>query len=115
MTQHTPGPWATSRDGVPEDHIQITIYAEATGKRVATAFETEANAALIAAAPETAAERERLRAVNAELVAALTAIEEAACSLTSGVYRLQPKQQRDRDDIIKWCKAALAKAAGGGT
>lgn len=49
---HTPGPWATSRDAVPEWHTQITVYEEATGKRVATVFETPANARLIAAAPD---------------------------------------------------------------
>ena len=54
-TQHTPGPWATSRDAVPEWHTQITVYEEATGKRVATVFETPANARLIKVAPEMAA------------------------------------------------------------
>ena len=49
---HTPGPWETSRDAVPPGHVQITIYAESTGERVATAFERNANAKLIAAAPE---------------------------------------------------------------
>lgn len=51
-TKHTPGPWATSRDAVPAGHIQITIYAEASGERVATAFLAEENADLIAAAPD---------------------------------------------------------------
>lgn len=50
--QHTPGPWAMSRDAVPPGHVQVTIYAEASGARVATAFETEWNARLIAAAPD---------------------------------------------------------------
>ena len=48
----TPGPWATLRDAVPEGFVQVTVYAEATGARVATAFETEANARHIAAAPD---------------------------------------------------------------
>ena len=52
MTQHTPGPWTTSRDAVPSHHTQITVYAESSGERVATVFQTEANARLIAAAPE---------------------------------------------------------------
>ncbi len=52
MTQHTPGPWELSRDAVPDWHTQITVYTEATGTRVATVFEREANAHLIAAAPE---------------------------------------------------------------
>ena len=49
---HTPGPWETSRDAVPDGHTQITVYAEGSGERVATVFQTEANARLIAAAPE---------------------------------------------------------------
>lgn len=49
---YTPGPWAVSRDAVPEGHVQYTVYAEVHGKRVATAFEAEGNARLIAAAPE---------------------------------------------------------------
>ena len=51
-TKHTPGPWTTSRDAVSAGHVQITVYAEETGMRVATVFEREANARLIAAAPD---------------------------------------------------------------
>lgn len=54
MTNHTPGPWRTSRDAVPEDHVQITVYAESDGDRVATVFRTKENATLIAMAPEMA-------------------------------------------------------------
>lgn len=43
--------WETSKDAVPDGFTQITIYAEDTGERVATVF-SEANARLIAAAPE---------------------------------------------------------------
>ena len=50
-TVHTPGPWETSRDAVPDWHTQITVRAEQDGERVATVFRTEANAHLIAAAP----------------------------------------------------------------
>jgi hypothetical protein len=52
ITQYTPGPWESSRDAVPEGYAQATVYEEATGVRVATAFESEANARLIAAAPD---------------------------------------------------------------
>lgn len=48
----TPGPWATSRDAVPEWHVQSTVYAEESGKRVATVFEDAANIRTIAAVPE---------------------------------------------------------------
>jgi hypothetical protein len=47
----TPGPWRTSKDVVPEGYIQTTVYEEKTGRRVATAFEAEGNASLIASAP----------------------------------------------------------------
>lgn len=48
---HTPGPWDTSRDATPEYHYQATVSDEG-GERVATAFVSEANARLIAAAPD---------------------------------------------------------------
>lgn len=54
-TKHTPGPWETSKDAVPPGHVQVTVYAT-TGLRVATAFESDANANLIAAAPDLLAE-----------------------------------------------------------
>ena len=52
--KHTPGPWEISRDAVPAGHVQVTVYAETGGRgtRVATVFDREANAALIAAAPD---------------------------------------------------------------
>lgn len=43
--------WATSKDAVPAGHVQITVYNESTGKRVATVFESEAYANLVKAAP----------------------------------------------------------------
>jgi hypothetical protein len=61
-----------------------------------------ANARLIAAAPETAAERDRLREVNAELVAALKqAFEEC----------IWPNARLS--DVHEKARAALAKATGG--
>lgn len=66
-TKHTPGPWETSRDAVPAGHVQITVYAAADGQRVATAFREEANARLIAAAPDLlAAMEEALDALRCE-------------------------------------------------
>lgn len=49
---HTPKPWESSRDAVPEGHVQSTVYSEATGERVATVFASEDNVSLIVAAPE---------------------------------------------------------------
>ncbi len=48
---HTPGPWSRSNDAVPDLYVQVTIYDEA-GERVATAFQLDGNANLIAAAPD---------------------------------------------------------------
>ena len=31
--QHTPGPWTTSRDAVPDWHTQFTVCAESDGER----------------------------------------------------------------------------------
>ena len=59
MSKHTPGPWETSRDAVQEGHVQITVYSESDGERVATVFQCEANARLIAAAPDLLAALER--------------------------------------------------------
>lgn len=75
-TKHTPGKWIVrmTASGNP------FIYEDATGKNIAgvagtrtgiDAEESQANAALIAQAPDLLAERDRLRQVNAELVAAL--------------------------------------------
>ena len=85
--EHTPGPWTfrraiTSTDG----GFDYGIDAIVKGKKryIAEAFEVVgngvkvdalANARLIAAAPETAAERDRLKAVNAAMLAALKAVE----------------------------------------
>lgn len=49
-TQHTPGPWSASRIGNPYD--QHMVYVEQTGRNIVTSCEGEANASLIAAAPE---------------------------------------------------------------
>lgn len=48
---HTPGPWDVSKDAVPDWYTQMTVSAE-DGERVATVFLSEANARLIAAAPD---------------------------------------------------------------
>lgn len=74
---HTPGPWAIRRG-----HSIVEIIT-AAGLRIAQtagdnywsnfSSEADANARLIAAAPDLLAERDRLRASDAELVAALRA------------------------------------------
>ena len=82
--KHTPGPWhlEVGEDGPPvvkDDNGEFVTYLSETryhdGRHDQ---EAEANARLIAAAPQTAAERDRLREVNAELLAALKAMFRAA-------------------------------------
>lgn len=89
MSKHTPGPWHVGAEfGVDELRPRILIlrsvayvegaspttyiigevgYPTAIGNTVGAA-ERKANARLIAAAPETAAERDRLKEINAELL-----------------------------------------------
>ena len=79
MTEHTPGPWgATTRQ---RSWDWVVFQASDPNTEICQMFHDgtdenltgEANARLIAAAPETAAERDRLREINAELVEALEA------------------------------------------
>ena len=70
VTGHTPGPWETSRDAVPDGHTQVTVYAESDGERVATAFRNEANARLIAAAPDLLAALDQITQHTAPLMRA---------------------------------------------
>ena len=74
MSGHTPGPWRQGRGDIANE----VVLAEDDSGLVADCYsrtrghdERVANARLTAAAPETAAERDRLREVNAELLEAL--------------------------------------------
>ena len=79
--------------------------------------ETEANARLIAAAPETAAERDRLKEVNAELleVLRLTADQALRCEIPEGYGPEFRSEEWDAgyDAAIRSARAAIAKAEGG--
>lgn len=85
MAEHTPGPWFVEMPNWQTPHVWINAvgssgvakietcdYGDGKGERITD--EDLANARLIAAAPETAAERDRLKEVNAELLAALKAV-----------------------------------------
>lgn len=85
--QHTPGPWIANdhlKNGQWQilgqeytlsndfgDYVRPVIVSVMGGGRRPFYSEAEANARLIAAAPETAAERDRLKEINAELLNAL--------------------------------------------
>lgn len=97
-TQHTPGPWKV--DGASEgkslvwtaphgDH-PVAHVGPWTVSGHGNKAEREANARLIAAAPETAAERDRLRELCGELVERLLAyvkFEEHAAPASSSPMR----------------------------
>lgn len=97
-TKHTPGPWELLRGGIEvqsetnnhevfayvggipvpiaEVHTRLTVeHDDPVGEYYISPKEGLENAALIASAPDLLAERDRLRQVNAELVAALKTIE----------------------------------------
>ena len=107
-TKHTPGPWIVrmTASGNP------FIYEDATGKNIAgvagcrpgiDAEESQDNAALIAQAPDLLTERDRLRQVNAELLAALRLIVK---SLTlAGAPELACQEYQ-----LGIARAAIAKA-----
>ena len=81
-----------------------TVHKNAGGDRVvAYAFDDE-DAALIAAAPETAAERDRLKAINADLLAAAIRVRARCQSL-----RLEPDAASAMDSL----ESAIARAESG--
>jgi hypothetical protein len=61
--------WEASPDAVPDWYTQVSIFNE-RDELISTVFNADA-VEIIAAAPETAAERDHLRAINADLLAAL--------------------------------------------
>ena len=123
MSGHTPGPWKLEtvrtscglchkigpfpwREG-QENHACIYDDYPPPGGRP----ELVANARLIAAAPETAAERDRLNELNAELLETLKDI--ARQKLTTELDD-QGDFEFAYDTIVKIARAALAKAGEAG-
>ncbi len=115
MAEHTPGPWKvfTTKDGT-----QVIGIGELNGAGVADcgfgvwrggSKEALANARLIAAAPETAAERDRLREVNAELLAILKRILSAHQTGNNGAINGEATLCRHFEAAAE---DAIAKAEG---
>lgn len=107
--KHTPGPWFYWSGQKEGELYGATIGA--SGFRPAKAIgenleECEANARLIAAAPETAAERDRLKEINKDLLEALKEAEPALAVQAS--YR-NNEQQRIQN-ALETVRAALNKA-----
>ena len=96
-TTHTPGPWrymATPASSYTDWGVKI-------GRDTIGVY-VEADARLIAAAPETAAERDRLRTINSELVDAIEGVLHHEIYGTSTSYPA----------ALQHCRAVLARARG---
>jgi len=112
MTQHTPGPWTVD----VEDECRVIDVQDCTVARTDyVKIEEErdwqvANAALIAAAPETAAERDRLRQVNEVMVEALRAAHKHAHKALTA----KSNSYTDEANMLDVIAAALAAAEGPG-
>lgn len=113
--QHTPGPWVLKRRAKP--FHGVANIRDSAGRRICsfTAHrnhagycnaEHEANARLIAAAPETAAERDRLKAINAELLEACKAVVERSEG------KLYNTDQETGETFVNLLLNAIAKANG---
>lgn len=102
--KHTPGPWFTHREGFSTIYVEARICGgllqeiAACGPTAEGSAQQEANARLIAAAPE--------------LLGALQALDEAYCR--AGTPLTREERAEDRRRLIT-ARAAIAKATGGTT
>ena len=103
-------------DSEKPDNRQLThmIVSESTGKLITydlppTSISDEfwANAALLEAAPETAAERDRLKAINADLLEVLKQLAKEHQDLLNEHHGFYPM------GCIDYAFKAIAKAEGG--
>ncbi len=98
MAETTPGPWAVCGEPPNDSWYEgITIFCPAEGTRVADAAvlnpRHREDARLIAAAPETAAERDRLKESNAELLAVLFQAQAILNPMSGFLKRAAGKRQ----------------------
>lgn len=109
--KHTPGPWQVNKKvkttvETCADGQGINIIADCSDvDGIRSRAEDQANAALIAQCPDLLAERDRLRQVNAELVAALEWIVKSLTLAGDPELACQEYQ-------LGIARAALAKAKG---
>ena len=111
MVKHSPEPWNV--DVPPEGGVVVCDANGAVLLRFEDYFDEavlDEDALLVAAAPKTAAERDRLKAVNAEMLAALKAVIESMESPYG------EERQRLNDAMAnvadKKVRAAIAKVEG---
>lgn len=116
-TQHTPGPWtiAANMYGIGNMRVHgVEAKQGSVTQSIANCGwddrgESAANARLIAAAPETAAERDKLKAINAELLTALREALDWNQADIDGLEDISPDMDmlEARRDVIQ---DAIAKA-----
>lgn len=124
-TAHTPGPWIANdhlKNGQWQilgqeytisndlgDYVRPVIVSVMGGGNRPFYSEAEANARLIAAAPETAAERDRLKEINKELLENLKALMERISA-----YRLNHNASfpalAENSERLRSARVAIAKA-----
>jgi hypothetical protein len=100
-TQHTPGPWTFRRSATPDAFRQYRVYPEDSGNDIAVIYDcdqSEANAQLIAAAPETARQRDELL--------------EACKTLLLETGRRARKSNLRQETALNQARAAIARAGG---
>lgn len=109
--KHTPHLLKWEEQFLPEDNGAsngIWIYYTKNGQPVASFVNTSEHnkklADLFTAAPETAAERDRLKDVNKDLLEALIGVVDCA-----GLGRL-PGYEKEIDSAVQIARAAIAKA-----
>jgi hypothetical protein len=106
MTKHTPGPWHYQPElNLVSGDDWTVCYIPTVERRDYRRGEEEANARLIAAAPEIAAERDRLHQVNADLVEALKLAIDDLYHLTGRM-----EDAGSYDHTINQGNVAIAKA-----
>jgi len=103
MSDHTPGPWRVGK-GKKRIYCKYGHVADVHGVDNITGGTAEANARLIAAAPETAAERDHLKKINADLLELVKLIDGVQCNLPEWWYK---------NGYNTEIKAAIEKAEGG--
>ena len=111
---HTPGPYEVTVGPTENEWVVCCegggdVIAEVSAHHEAPPGTAYANAILFAAAPETATERDRLKAINAELLAALE-----ACSTwfaEAPIAELEAVEQAiEKNAPVALIHAAIAKA-----
>jgi hypothetical protein len=103
-TKHTPGPWKRIELMLVDGRFYEQIVADGRGVvcldyHAKHKTEGKANARLIAAAPTMAEEIERLKAINAELLAALRGMLEPESLPPRGTFQRAERKDRARRAI----------------